>query len=78
MERPNLWNQPVDRWGLPRPRDLGPMLKFQTFYLSMRRDEETGHYVCYDVRPIERRWLDMWHNVGVMRYYDSAWDEERS
>lgn len=75
-DRPNRWNQPVDRWGLPRPRDLGPTPFGQVWYLSSRRDEVTGRYVTYDVRPIWDRWLHTWHDIGVMRYYDSAWEED--
>lgn len=64
----------LDRWGLPRPRDLLHMPKFHIFYLSTRWVD--GRPELYDIRTIERRWADMWHDVGVMRYYDSAWDPE--
>lgn len=64
----------LDRWGLPRPRDLGPMPHFQLMFLSSRYVD--GQFVCYDIRSLYRQWIDAWHDIGVMRYYDSAWDEE--
>ena len=57
----------VDRWGLSRPRPLWYTTTVRIFYM-----DNHGR----DTRTAEGRWLDMWHDVGVMWYYDSAWSRE--
>lgn len=62
----------VDRWGLSRPRPF-----FHTFISDLdflRTDWD--RMVTGDVRGPWTRWEHMWHNVGVMWYYDSAWSRE--
>ena len=56
-----------DKWGLPRPRRLLYMSIFSLFFIG-----PDGK----DIREIHTRWLHTWYNIGVRRYYDSAWDEE--
>lgn len=56
-----------DKWGLPRPRAFLYCTIFSLFYIDGKGN---------DIRHITTRWLHMWYNIGVMRYYDSAWEDD--